>query len=57
MKVLKPCPFCGYRASIKHVKLKYAIDYYLVICRNCGVRTRKYKTDKGVRAAWNRRVK
>lgn len=54
---LKRCPCCGHRAGIKHVKLRYATDYYLVICRTCGVQTRKYKTAEGARTAWNKRVK
>ena len=57
MSILKRCPFCGSRASVRHVRLKYATDYYFAICRNCGIRTRKYKTDKKARAAWNRRQK
>ena len=67
---LKPCPFCGAEAIPKSCDSTGAIwsevgtavlfgkklDHYLIQCQKCGIRTKSYKTRKGVFNAWNRRA-
>ena len=51
---LKPCPFCGSEAVREHYG--YPLDYWVVICRNCGWKLSVYGSHEQVIAAWNRRV-
>lgn len=51
---LKPCPFCGSEAVREHYG--YPLDYWVVICRNCGGKLSVYGSHEQVIAAWNRRV-
>lgn len=57
---LKPCPFCGGNAVLKHsVFVRFSA---FVICKNCGVRTMEYTSNSLDDAKmlamqiWNRRV-
>ena len=51
---LKPCPFCGGKASIH--KWKYADDYD-VTCESCGVMVDKnYMSEAEAAEAWNTRA-
>ena len=72
MKIeLKPCPFCGGEARFYYCDAKgrfasrdssvafiggLPLDHKRIVCEKCGVRTKQYKTDKGVWNAWNRRA-
>ena len=52
MDKLKPCPFCGYEASMT----SYYNDHF-VQCQSCQASTRKYyATREEAIDAWNRRV-
>ena len=68
---LKPCPFCGevpkvfscdgsgsFFVPIGTTANFYGrkIDHLLIRCNKCGIRTKAYKTNKGLFNAWNRRV-
>ena len=67
---LKPCPFCGslgklyvcdasgqYYSNEGTVYIHgRATNHYLIRCKSCGIKTKAYKTRKGVYRAWNRRV-
>jgi Lar family restriction alleviation protein len=67
---LKPCPFCGgkpqmfacdgsgsFFAPIGTTQFwGRKLDHFLIRCTACGVRTKAYKTNRGVFNAWNRRV-
>ena len=48
---IKPCPFCGGKASLYHVIL----GVYVVHCLICENRTDRRVTAKIAIAAWNRR--
>ena len=49
---LKPCPFCGAEAELKHSS---TWDYF-VRCTDCGARTRQHhENDVGAVYGWNRR--
>lgn len=56
---LKPCPFCGGRASARRFDGKF-FDVYKVYCMNedCYIEpaTRPYYSKKEAIEAWNRRV-
>lgn len=52
---LKPCRYCGGRAEI----VKELFTYYdfaqqpLILCRECGLRTRKFETVEEAVVYWN----
>lgn len=59
MSELKPCPFCGGEAELRHIahgKTAY------VVCTKCGCKTQntpakcEYSADDIVATAWNRRA-
>lgn len=50
---LKPCPFCGGEAEVKHDK---RIDMYYVTCPDCKVETDVNRNMEKPIATWNRRV-
>lgn len=65
---LKPCPFCGGEAIVfacdgsgsffaQRTCVFYGrkLDHLLIKCNKCGIRTKAYKTEKGLFKAWNRR--
>lgn len=70
MEELKPCPFCGGKAKVFSCDGAGAfytnageaqiwgrkMNHKLIRCKNCGIKTKAYLTDKGVFNAWNRRV-
>ena len=60
MDKLKPCPFCGGQASIKHYESKKLfrknIQYSYVQCNACNARTEIAYTDAEVSYKWNRRA-
>lgn len=47
---LKPCPFCGGKATINGITLVY------IKCTKCGVETVGYREEDEAIEAWNRRV-
>ena len=60
---LKPCPFCGSKASLKKIKTKHfideeMIDAYCVICNafDCGCLTQYCRTPEEAEKTWNRRA-
>lgn len=69
MQKLKSCPFCGGEpvvmscdgsgsvySSKGDTKLwGKELDHLLIRCSVCGVKTKAYKTEKGVFNSWNRR--
>lgn len=69
MNELKPCPFCGSEAKLFYCDTdgKYRsnvsgsilhgikLDYKVIVCEKCGVRTKTYSTNR-VFNAWNRRL-
>lgn len=59
---LKPCPFCGGKATMMHgawtgtVMIRYFYMYYYGLCEKCGARA-EANVDMGAAAnAWNRRA-
>ena len=52
IEALKPCPFCGGKASLWCEKLKPSYYGWLVVCFSCHIN----KTQEEVIAAWNRRA-
>ena len=71
METLKPCPFCGWKATHYFctanglyrtndetvVKMHgQAITHNMIACRECGISTKPYKTKRGASNAWQRRV-
>ena len=52
MTELKPCPFCGASAELKH----YDIGVYCVTCSRCFASMGGYPKEEQVVEAWNRRV-
>ncbi len=59
---LKPCPFCGGRASIRAVTpvhssdaKKYGYGDYFVMCENCLTTSNNYNTEERAAEHWNRR--
>ena len=48
---LKPCPFCGGRASVNYCCGEFAVE-----CVDCECGTKYDPSREGVIAAWNRRV-
>jgi hypothetical protein len=53
---LRPCPFCGGRATIKLITNEYGNDAFIVHCIKCFV---KYEamSEIAVITTWNCRVK
>ena len=53
MTELKPCPFCGSAAEMRH-----GHSHYYARCENqeCLVRTKRYDSIEKACEAWNRRV-
>jgi Lar family restriction alleviation protein len=58
MEELKACPFCGGKAEvIRQWKSEEGTGKNIWIrCKNCGVETVRYDTDKEAAAKWNRRA-
>ena len=60
MMELKPCPFCGHKASLQFLKNeKGEITGYWVMCsyqEQCGVHTYVMGTEKEVANIWNNRA-
>ena len=67
MAELKPCPFCGWKARLKHGSYNLLGAYgttdedrqwYGVFCYECGVSQpkRQYDTKEKAIEAWNRRT-
>ena len=52
---LKPCPFCGSEAIREYYG--YPLDYWVIICRNCGGKLSVYGSREQVIQAWNRRMR
>ena len=54
MDKLKPCPFCGRRAEIRHDKDGFSY----IVCANdgCYVSTDGHLNDEAAVEAWNRRI-
>ena len=60
-QTLKPCPFCGGKAEIRHVQAYYDDKRgkylgYFVICKNCLTSGDNYATEAQAANAWNRRT-
>ena len=54
---LKPCPFCGGEATMKHVtELWEPKDSYWAACKCCHMSGRHYRTEAEAIAAWNSRA-
>ena len=56
---LKPCPFCGGKAQIKHLITAGVRTHSRAECTRCHVKTDYYIHEFGERnviAVWNRRV-
>lgn len=57
MTELKPCPFCGGEAEIKHVDWFEPGNYaYGAKCEKCGAESRIGDTEAEAIAAWNTRA-
>lgn len=62
MTKLKPCPFCGGEAEMKHVNSRGRKISSKVCCRECGIEGKtylvdvSYSSDEKATEAWNRRV-
>ena len=60
MAELKPCPFCGGKATLKHYASKELfrkqIQYAYAQCDTCDVRTKLACTDAEASNVWNRRA-
>ena len=60
-KEIKPCPFCGGRATIRavtpvHSNVKaYGYGGYFVMCENCLTTSNNYNTPERAAEHWNRR--
>lgn len=58
---LKPCPFCGSKAELKHGTSAIFDTYAYVQCKDCGAKTydmymsTAYSCDDKVIELWNRR--
>ena len=50
---LKPCPFCGGKATMYTFSV---VKDYHVSCDGCGAYSDDYRTPKKAAAAWNRRA-
>ena len=69
MAELKPCPFCGSKASItaidaryyrsvkdfKHTKNSCGSSSFYVYCNGCGIKVKNNQDSSEVIAAWNKR--
>lgn len=51
---LKPCPFCGGKASVWKEDAVW-FDITWIGCEECGVQLRKYADNRGIKK-WNKRV-
>ena len=62
MSELKPCPFCGGRATVKTRYIGYGSiglgehDEYRVVCKECRASNDEYRRESEAIAAWNRRA-
>lgn len=62
MSELKPCPFCGGRATVKTRYIGYGSiglgehDEYRVVCKECRASNAEYRAEAESIAAWNRRA-
>lgn len=65
MKELKPCPFCGRRASTEKLlrhSIRFVCLYFRVGCETAGcpgfrARSYRYDTEEAAIKAWNTRLK
>ena len=61
MAELKPCPFCGGKAELKH-RLIFGIEHSMIQCQSCGCGSAEVQANVGFCAddraaeAWNRRA-
>ena len=54
---LKPCPFCGGEAAIKHVtQLWEPRDSYWAACERCRMSGKHHNTEAEAISAWNARA-
>ena len=53
---LKPCPFCGGKATIIENYLYGKVCGYVPFCRKCGCELKQYSSKQGAEKAWNRRA-
>ena len=60
MSELKPCPFCGGEAILKHHAtrelFRKQLQYSYVQCCTCNIRTEIVHTDAEAIIKWNRRA-
>ena len=56
MTDLKPCPFCGSEAEMKHEVSPEFGDIYNVQCECLRAQTQLYRTEAEAIAAWNARA-
>ena len=63
MSELKPCPFCGGKATIRVVTPVHDTNYkafgyggYFVMCNDCLTSSNNYSTEQVAADHWNRRV-
>ena len=58
---LKPCPFCGGKAEIRHVQPVRSMKSgkylgFFVLCTHCLTSSNNYATEAQAAEAWNRRT-
>lgn len=60
MDELKPCPFCGFKPSLKDLVHRRFFEkpkvYYYIQCDGCGTRTDLNECELSLVAKWNRRA-
>lgn len=55
MRELKPCPFCDGKAELVDYGLTGRLK--VVMCLDCGARTRVFERGENACDAWNRRAR
>ena len=56
MENLKPCPFCGGKASVWEQTSYNNKRFFFILCQRCAARTGMQETRNEAIAAWNWRV-